>query len=65
MSGIATFQDGFPLALTATAANVPGFGRRPNVVPAVIRNQRVGPVAAERLVQRLVLLGSGRLHAGE
>jgi hypothetical protein len=33
-SGIATFQDGFPLALTATGtANGPGYGRRPNVVP--------------------------------
>jgi hypothetical protein len=34
VSGIATFQDGFPLALTATGtANGPGYGRRPNVVP--------------------------------
>jgi hypothetical protein len=33
VSGIATFQDGFPLALTATGtANGPGYGRRPNVV---------------------------------
>jgi hypothetical protein len=32
-SGIATFQDGFPIALTATGtANGPGYGRRPNVV---------------------------------
>ena len=34
VSGIATFQDGYPLALTATGtASAPGWGRRPNVVP--------------------------------
>jgi hypothetical protein len=34
VSGIATFQDGYPLAITATGtANGPGYGRRPNVVP--------------------------------
>jgi len=33
VSGIATFQDGFPLALTATGtANGPGYGRRPNAI---------------------------------
>jgi hypothetical protein len=33
LSGIATFQDGFPLALTATGtANGPGYGRRPNAI---------------------------------
>jgi hypothetical protein len=33
VSGIATFQDGFPIALTATGtAMAPGYGRRPNVV---------------------------------
>jgi hypothetical protein len=34
VSGISTFGDGFPLALTATGtANATGYGRRPNVVP--------------------------------
>ncbi len=34
VSGIATFQDGFPIALTATGTAMgPGYGRRPNVVP--------------------------------
>lgn len=33
-SGISTFQDGFPIALTATGTAMgPGYGRRPNVVP--------------------------------
>lgn len=33
MSGISTFQNGFPIALTATGtAMAPGYGRRPNVV---------------------------------
>ena len=33
VSGTSTFQDGFPLALTATGtANGPGYGRRPNVI---------------------------------
>ena len=34
VSGIATFQDGYPLALTATGtASASGWGKRPNVVP--------------------------------
>jgi hypothetical protein len=34
VSGISTFGEGFPLALTATGtANATGYGRRPNVVP--------------------------------
>ncbi len=34
VSGISTFQDGFPLALTATGTAMgSGYGRRPNVVP--------------------------------
>ena len=34
VSGIATFQEGYPLALTATGtASAPGWGKRPNVVP--------------------------------
>ncbi|MBV8730659.1 MAG: TonB-dependent receptor, partial [Acidobacteriia bacterium] len=34
VSGIATFQDGLPIALTATGTAMgPGYGRRPNVVP--------------------------------
>ncbi len=33
VSGIATFQDGFPLALTATGTSIgTGYGRRPNVI---------------------------------
>ncbi len=33
LSGITTFQEGFPLALTATGTpNGPGYGRRPNVI---------------------------------
>jgi hypothetical protein len=33
VSGISTFQDGFPIALTATGTPMgPGYGRRPNVV---------------------------------
>ncbi|MBV9743725.1 MAG: Plug domain-containing protein [Acidobacteriia bacterium] len=33
VSGISTFQDGFPIALTATGTAMgPGYGRRPNVV---------------------------------
>jgi len=38
VSGISTFQDGFPLALTATGTSIgTGYGRRPNVTAAVIR----------------------------
>jgi hypothetical protein len=34
VSGIATFQEGYPLALTATGtASAPGWGKRPNIVP--------------------------------
>jgi hypothetical protein len=48
VSGIATFQDGFPLALTATGtANGPGYGRRPNVVTGC--NKQVSGSAQSRL----------------
>jgi hypothetical protein len=48
VSGIATFQDGFPLALTATGtANGPGYGRRPNVVPGC--NKQTSGSATSRL----------------
>ena len=48
MSGIATFQDGFPLALTATGtANGLGYGRRPNVVAGC--NPKLSGSAQSRL----------------
>jgi hypothetical protein len=48
VSGIATFQDGYPLALTATGtANGPGYGRRPNVVPGC--NKTTSGSATSRL----------------
>jgi hypothetical protein len=49
ISGIATLQEGFPLALTATGtANGPGYGRRPNVVPGC--NKQVSGSAQSRLL---------------
>jgi hypothetical protein len=48
VSGIAIFQDGFPLALTATGtANGPGYGRRPNVVAGC--NPKLSGPAQSRL----------------
>ena len=48
VSGIATFQDGFPLALTATGtANGPGYGRRPNAVAGC--NKQTSGSAQSRL----------------
>jgi hypothetical protein len=44
VSGISTFGDGFPLALTATGtAMATGYGRRPNVVPGC-NPQLNGPI---------------------
>ena len=67
VSGTSTFQDGYPLALTATP-NVTGFGYglRPNVVPGCNpKLERFGAVTTERLVQYFVLHGSGLLHPGK
>lgn len=48
VSGISTFGDGFPLALTATGtANGTGYGRRPNVVPGC--NPKTSGSASSRL----------------
>jgi hypothetical protein len=49
ISGIATFQDGFPIALTATGTAMgPGYGRRPNVVPGCNKTTS-GPATARLL----------------
>ncbi len=48
VSGITTFQDGFPLALSATGTPIgPGYGRRPNVVAGC--NPKTSGPATSRL----------------
>jgi hypothetical protein len=48
VSGISTFGDGFPLALTATGTAIgTGYGRRPNVVPGC--NPELGGPIQKRL----------------
>jgi hypothetical protein len=47
-SGISTFQDGFPIALTATGTAIgPGYGRRPNVMAGC--NPKTSGSATSRL----------------
>ena len=68
VSGTSTFQMGYPLALTATPNNARSFGLWPAAQCGRwlrCHDQWFGPVAAERLVQHGVLLGSGWLHAGQ
>jgi len=49
ISGISTFQDGFPIALTATGTAIgPGYGRRPNVMADC--NKQTSGAAQSRLL---------------